>query len=39
VPITGKAVGWIEDEIDAWIEGKIAERGRPQAKKRIGASA
>jgi len=26
VPIGTKAVGWIEDEIDAWIEARIAER-------------
>jgi prophage regulatory protein len=26
VPITDRAVGWVSDEIDAWIEGRIAER-------------
>jgi prophage regulatory protein len=26
IPLGGKAVGWIEAEIDAWIEERMAER-------------
>lgn len=26
VPLGAKAVGWLEDEIDAWIEARRAER-------------
>ena len=26
VPITGHTVGWVEQEIQAWLTGKLAER-------------
>lgn len=31
VPLSGKAVGWIEEEINAWIEARIAERDKGAA--------
>jgi prophage regulatory protein len=32
IPLGGKAVGWIEAEIDGWIEARMAERqGAPAA--------
>ena len=31
VPLGEKAVGWIEAEIEAWIEARVAEREAPDA--------
>ncbi|MBA1278401.1 AlpA family phage regulatory protein [Stutzerimonas stutzeri] len=28
VPLTGRCVGWIECEVNAWIRSRIEERGR-----------
>jgi prophage regulatory protein len=30
VPLTAHAVGWIESEIQKWIEGRISERDQPE---------
>jgi len=32
VPLGKRAVGWIEDEIDEWVEARIAERGKVRNK-------
>ena len=32
VPLTGQAVGWVSDEVDAWVLARIAERDA-KAKK------
>jgi prophage regulatory protein len=34
VPIGLRAVGWLEDEIEAWIEERIAARDRKSAEAR-----
>lgn len=34
VPIGKRTVGWVEDEIDRWIEHRIAERDAGLAEKR-----
>lgn len=26
VPLTGKAVGWIDEEVDVWVQARINER-------------
>lgn len=26
VPLTGKAVGWLDEEVEAWIQARIVER-------------
>jgi prophage regulatory protein len=31
VPLGGKGVGWVEEEIDRWIAARIAERDEPRA--------
>ena len=32
VPLGARAVGWLEEEISAWISGRIAEREESQKK-------
>jgi prophage regulatory protein len=34
IRLTGKAVGWIESEVIAWQQKRIAERDKPAAPKR-----
>lgn len=36
VPIGRRTVGWVEDEIDQWIENRIAARDNPENKRRPG---
>lgn len=31
IPLGGKAVGWIESEVNAWIEQRMSARQRPPA--------
>ena len=40
VPLGPRAVGWIEDEVDEWVEARIAARDRAKNKEeRIAESA
>jgi prophage regulatory protein len=34
VPLSDRRVAWVLDEVDAWIEARIAERDQPQPRRR-----
>ncbi len=34
IPLGARAVGWLEDEIDAWVTARVAERERRQGAAR-----
>lgn len=34
IPLGARAVGWLEDEIDAWVTARVAERERRQGAGR-----
>jgi prophage regulatory protein len=36
IPLAGNAVGWLEHEIDAWIDQKTAERDRLRVIEEAG---
>ena len=35
IPLGPRAVGWVEEEIDAWVEARIAERDNGTAKRSL----
>ena len=37
VPLGPGSVGWLEDEVEAWIVARIAERDRPKPNRREAA--
>jgi prophage regulatory protein len=34
IPLGARAVGWLEDEVDAWVTARVAERERRQGAVR-----
>jgi prophage regulatory protein len=39
VPLGPKAVGWLEHEVDAWIDARAAERDGVETKQKVATNA